>query len=239
MSNNRLRIPFNHPVELGGEPEAIARAFRSGQTSGMGPLGAMCEELLESWFGGRTLLVSSCTHALEMAALLLDLQPGDEVILPAFTFVSTANAFVLRGARPVFVDVDASGNLDVDGRRRAANPPDARGVRGALRGELLRPRRARGGAARAAAGGGRGPGDRRDLPRPSAGHAGRRRRDQLPRDQERRLRRGRGAGAARVRTSSSGPSSSARRGPIGASSARGWSTSTPGSTSARRTCSPS
>lgn len=115
MSNNRLRIPFNHPVELGGEPEAIARAFRSGQTAGMGPLGATCEELLESRFGSRTLLVSSCTHALEMAALLLDLKPGDEVLLPAFTFVSTANAFVLRGARPVFVDVDASGNLDVAG----------------------------------------------------------------------------------------------------------------------------
>ncbi len=113
MSNNRLWIPFNHPVELGGEPEAIGRAFRSGQTAGMGPLGATCEELLETWFGLRTLLVSSCTHALEMAALLLDLQPGEEVLLPAFTFVSTANAFVLRGVRPVFVDVDGSGNLDV------------------------------------------------------------------------------------------------------------------------------
>ncbi len=115
MQNNRLRIPFNHPVELGAEPEAIARAFRSGQTAGMGPLGATCEELLESGFGVRTLLVSSCTHALEIAALLLELQPGDEVLLPSFTFVSTANAFVLRGARPVFVDVDASGNIDVAG----------------------------------------------------------------------------------------------------------------------------
>src|SRR5262249_18720933 len=78
-----------------------------------GPLGARCEELLESRFRRRALLVSSCTHALEMAALLLDLRPGDEVLVPSFTFVSTANAFVLRGARPVFVDVDASGNLDV------------------------------------------------------------------------------------------------------------------------------
>ncbi|HET6984249.1 MAG TPA: dTDP-4-amino-4,6-dideoxygalactose transaminase [Myxococcaceae bacterium] len=113
MSNNQLRIPFNQPVRLGDELEAIERAFRHGQTSGVGRLGARCEQLLESRFGHRTLLVSSCTHALEMAALLLDLAPGDEVLIPSFTFVSTANAFVLRGARPVFVDVDASGNLDV------------------------------------------------------------------------------------------------------------------------------
>ena len=113
MSDNRLRIPFNQPVRLGGELEAIGRVFQQGQTAGVGPLGARCEELLESRFGRRVLLVSSCTHALEMAALLLDLRPGDEVLLPSFTFVSTANAFVLRGARPVFVDVDASGNLDV------------------------------------------------------------------------------------------------------------------------------
>jgi dTDP-4-amino-4,6-dideoxygalactose transaminase len=113
VSDNRLRIPFNQPVRLGGELEAIGRVFQQGQTAGVGPLGAMCEELLESRFGQRVLLVSSCTHALEMAALLLDLRPGDEVLVPSFTFVSTANAFVLRGARPVFVDVDASGNLDV------------------------------------------------------------------------------------------------------------------------------
>ena len=113
MSDNRLRIPFNQPVRLGRELEAIERVFQQGQTAGVGPLGAMCEELLESRFRRRVLLVSSCTHALEMAALLLDLRPGDEVLVPSFTFVSTANAFVLRGARPVFVDVDASGNLDV------------------------------------------------------------------------------------------------------------------------------
>jgi dTDP-4-amino-4,6-dideoxygalactose transaminase len=113
VSNNRLRIPFNQPVQLGGELEAIERVFHQGQTAGVGPLGARCEELLESRFRRRALLVSSCTHALEMAALLLDLRSGDEVLVPSFTFVSTANAFVLRGARPVFVDVDASGNLDV------------------------------------------------------------------------------------------------------------------------------
>jgi dTDP-4-amino-4,6-dideoxygalactose transaminase len=113
VSDNRLRIPFNQPVRLGEELEAIERVFQQGQTAGIGPLGARCEELLESRFRRRVLLVSSCTHALEMAALLLDLRPGDEVLVPSFTFVSTANAFVLRGARPVFVDVDASGNLDV------------------------------------------------------------------------------------------------------------------------------
>jgi dTDP-4-amino-4,6-dideoxygalactose transaminase len=113
VPNNRLRIPFNQPVRLGGELEAIERVFQQGQTAGVGPLGARCEELLELRFRRRALLVSSCTHALEMAALLLDLRPGDEVLVPSFTFVSTANAFVLRGARPVFVDVDASGNLDV------------------------------------------------------------------------------------------------------------------------------
>ena len=104
-------IPFNKPVQLGDELQAIGRAFRGGQTAGVGPLGNACEARLESMLGTRTLLVSSCTHALEMAALLLDVGPGDEVILPSFTFVSTANAFVLRGARPVFADVDASGNI--------------------------------------------------------------------------------------------------------------------------------
>ena len=113
MHHNGLRIPFNQPVQLGGETEAIARAFHSGQTAGIGPFGTTCEELLGSRLGARTLLVSSCTHALEMAALLLSLEPGDEVLLPSFTFVSTANAFVLRGARPVLVDVDASGNIDI------------------------------------------------------------------------------------------------------------------------------
>jgi dTDP-4-amino-4,6-dideoxygalactose transaminase len=79
--------------------------------AGNGPFGTACEALLARRLGRATLLVTSCTHALEMAALLLTLEPGDEVIVPSYTFVSTANAFVLRGARPVFADVDASGNL--------------------------------------------------------------------------------------------------------------------------------
>jgi dTDP-4-amino-4,6-dideoxygalactose transaminase len=106
-------IPFNKPVQLGSELTDIGRAFVGGQTAGCGPLGEACEARLQAMVGCRALLVSSCTHALEMAALLLEVGPEDEVIVPSFTFVSTANAFVLRGARPVFADVDENGNLDV------------------------------------------------------------------------------------------------------------------------------
>jgi dTDP-4-amino-4,6-dideoxygalactose transaminase len=115
-------IPFNKPVQLGNELAAIGRAFTGGQTAGCGPLGDMCEVRLREMLGCRALLVSSCTHALEMAALLLNVGPEDEVILPSFTFVSTANAFVLRGARPVFADVDENGNLDVGEVERLRTP---------------------------------------------------------------------------------------------------------------------
>jgi dTDP-4-amino-4,6-dideoxygalactose transaminase len=107
-------IPFNKPVYLGTELAAIAVALQqNGHAAGGGPFGKQCEQRLSAMLAGQpTLMMSSCTHALEVAAHLLDVGPGDEVILPSFTFVSTANAFVLRGARPVFADVDASGNLD-------------------------------------------------------------------------------------------------------------------------------
>ena len=106
-------IPFNKPVWLGTEIPFITEAITShGHVAGGGPFGKRCEQHLARLLGQPTLLVSSCTHALEMAALLLDLKEGDEFIVPAFTFVSTANAFVLRGARPVFADVDDGGNLD-------------------------------------------------------------------------------------------------------------------------------
>ena len=112
-SNPRPWIPFNRPVWVGTEIERITEAITvHGHVAGAGPFGARCEELLTRELGRPTLLVSSCTHALEMAALLLELGPGDEFIVPAFAFVSTANAFVLRGARPVFADVDADGQLD-------------------------------------------------------------------------------------------------------------------------------
>jgi dTDP-4-amino-4,6-dideoxygalactose transaminase len=99
-------IPFNRPCLTGNEYKYIAEAIASGHASGDGPFTRRCHELLESELQVRkVLLTTSCTHALEMAALLLDIVPGDEVILPSFTFVSTANAFVLRGAKIVFSDV--------------------------------------------------------------------------------------------------------------------------------------
>jgi dTDP-4-amino-4,6-dideoxygalactose transaminase len=100
------RIPFNRPCLAGNEYEYIAQAIANGHASGDGPFTRRCHELLEKELGSaKVLLTTSCTHALEMAALLLDCGPGDEVIVPSFTFVSTANAFALRGARLVFADI--------------------------------------------------------------------------------------------------------------------------------------
>jgi dTDP-4-amino-4,6-dideoxygalactose transaminase len=100
------RIPFNRPAAVGSETEYLRAALTSPNHCGDGPFSKRCEALLAEALGApRVLLTTSCTHALEMAALLLDIGPGDEVILPSFTFVSTANAFVLRGARPVFADI--------------------------------------------------------------------------------------------------------------------------------------
>lgn len=99
-------IPFNRSSLIGDELENIKSAVSSGQISGDQSFTRKCEHMLAQELNvQRVLLTTSCTHALEMAALLLDIQPGDEVIMPSFTFVSTANAFVLRGARPVFSDV--------------------------------------------------------------------------------------------------------------------------------------
>jgi dTDP-4-amino-4,6-dideoxygalactose transaminase len=100
-------IPFNRACFDGNELAYLAEAVENGHVSGNGPFTAQAESLLEAIHkSGRTLLTTSCTHALELAARLLDLQPGDEVIIPSFTFVSTAAAFMLHGAKPVFVDVD-------------------------------------------------------------------------------------------------------------------------------------
>jgi dTDP-4-amino-4,6-dideoxygalactose transaminase len=102
----RLSIPFNRPSFEGREQVYIAQAIANGHISGDGPFTKQCQAFLEQALGApRVLLTTSGTHALEMAALLLDIRPGDEVIVPSFTFVSTVNAFVLRGARPVFADV--------------------------------------------------------------------------------------------------------------------------------------
>jgi len=107
-------IPFNKPYMTGRELGYIAEAHANGHLSGDGPFTRRCHAWLEATTGARkALLTHSCTAALEMTALLLDLAPGDEIIMPSFTFVSTANAFVLRGAVPVFVDVRADTlNLD-------------------------------------------------------------------------------------------------------------------------------
>ncbi len=101
-----ITIPFNRASFLGNELKYIAEAIANGHISGDGPFTKKCHALLEQEVGThKALLTTSCTHALEMAALLLDLQPGDEVIFPSFTFVSTVNGFVLRGVQPVFADI--------------------------------------------------------------------------------------------------------------------------------------
>ncbi len=99
-------VPFNRPFIAGKEFEFIQQAITRAHISGDGLFTKKCHALLEQELGvPKVLLTTSCTHALEMAALLLDIQPGDEVIVPSFTFVSTVNAFVLRGAKPVFIDI--------------------------------------------------------------------------------------------------------------------------------------
>ena len=99
-------IPFNIPPFLGTETAYIKEAINNHKICGDGPFTKRCHQWLEEKTGtAKALLTTSCTHSLEMAALLLDIRPGDEVILPSFTFCSTADAFVLRGAKLVFVDI--------------------------------------------------------------------------------------------------------------------------------------
>ena len=99
-------VPFYKPYLTGDEEHAIKAALIDGHLAGAGTFTEKCERWLEEELGAaRVLLTHSCTGALEMAALLLDIKSGDEIIMPSFTFVSTANAFALRGAVPVFVDI--------------------------------------------------------------------------------------------------------------------------------------
>ena len=99
-------IPFNRPVVVGKEFDYLQEVVTNQHISGDGPFTKKCQALLEETLKvPKVLLTTSCTHALEMTALLLDIQAGDEVIVPSFTFASTVNAFVLRGAKPVFIDV--------------------------------------------------------------------------------------------------------------------------------------
>lgn len=122
-------IPFNRPHLTGREFAYIQEAVQAGQLAGNGRFTRRCQQWLEARLDApRALLTHSCTAALEMAALLLDLQPGDEVIMPSFTFVSTANAFVLRGAIPVFVDIRPD-TLNLDERLiEAAITPRTRAI---------------------------------------------------------------------------------------------------------------
>jgi dTDP-4-amino-4,6-dideoxygalactose transaminase len=114
---SQYRIPFNRPGLVGHELRYARESVEAGRISGDGPFTEKCHALLEQVFGApRVLLTTSCTTALEVAALLLEIEPGHEVIMPSFTFVSTANAFVLRGARPVFVDIHPD-TLNLDERQ--------------------------------------------------------------------------------------------------------------------------
>lgn len=132
-----LLVPFNRPVTVGNEFAYIQQAIDSMHISGDGLFTKRCHALLEEALGvPKVLLTTSCTHALELAALLLDIEPGDEVIVPSFTFVSTVNAFVLRGAKPVFIDIRADTlNMDetqlgelITNRTRAIVPVHYAGV---------------------------------------------------------------------------------------------------------------
>jgi dTDP-4-amino-4,6-dideoxygalactose transaminase len=131
------RIPFNRVSVVGSELAFVSQALEQGHISGDGPFSQRCEELLRLELGApRVLLTTSCTHALELSALLLDIKAGDEVIVPSFTFPSTATAFSLRGARVVFCDVHSTTlNLDehmleslVSERTRAVVPIHYAGV---------------------------------------------------------------------------------------------------------------
>lgn len=109
-----MTIPFNKPYVAGNEINYIKQACERGVLSGNGPFTKKCQAFLQEILGvKKSLLTHSCTAALEMAAILIDIQPGDEIIMPSYTFVSTANAFVLRGGVPVFVDIRAD-TLNID-----------------------------------------------------------------------------------------------------------------------------
>ena len=116
-----FKIPFNTPYLTGNEINYIIDAHKNGQLAGDGKYTKLCSSRIENILDiKKALITHSCTAALEMAALLLQVKEGDEIIMPSYTFVSTANAFVLRGAVPVFVDVDdQTFNIDPDLIQRA------------------------------------------------------------------------------------------------------------------------
>ena len=124
-----MMIHFNKPPHTGNEEQYVLEAMKSPQISGDGEFGKRCQRWFEEQLVCRkALLTPSCTHALEMAAILIGIQPGDEVIMPSFTFVSTANAFALRGARIVFVDIRPD-TMNIDETRiEAAITPQTKAI---------------------------------------------------------------------------------------------------------------
>ncbi|MFD1001334.1 dTDP-4-amino-4,6-dideoxygalactose transaminase [Ohtaekwangia kribbensis] len=118
-----MKIPFNKPAFVGNELEYIKQAIYIGQISGNGHFTKKCHHFFEEKFSSKCLLTTSCTDALEMCSLLLNIQPGDEVIIPSYTFVSTANAFVLRGAKIVFADSQSDHpNMDAESLEQLITP---------------------------------------------------------------------------------------------------------------------
>ncbi len=110
-----MKIPFNKPFFIGNETKYISQAVKSGKISGDGIFTKKCHDFFEKKYGfKKVLLTTSCTDALEMAAILIDTKVGDEIIMPSYTFVSTANAFVLRGAKIVFADSSSIENPNID-----------------------------------------------------------------------------------------------------------------------------
>lgn len=113
----KYRIPFNKPFLTGKETQYITEAVESGKLSGNGDFTKKCQSFFEENYGfKKCLLTTSCTDALEMAAILIDVKPGDEIIIPSYTFVSTANAFALRGARIIFAD-SSPHNPNIDAKK--------------------------------------------------------------------------------------------------------------------------
>jgi len=119
-------IPFKPPRPGGTEFRAMQEAVEKGRSRRRGVHPPLPDAARSGARGAKVLLTTSCTHALEMTALLLDIQPGDEIILPSFTFVSSVNAYVLRGARPVFVDIRPD-TLNLDERQLRTWSPHAPG----------------------------------------------------------------------------------------------------------------
>ena len=202
------RIPFNKPWVLGTELDYVSQAIRTASIAGDGPFTQRCARLLEERFGiPKVMMTPSCTAALEMAAMLCGLGPGDEVILPSFTFVSTANAFVRLGARPLFVEIRPDTlNLDesrieeaITPRTRAIFPVHYAGVACEMDQILATARDHNLLVVEDAAQGVNAFYKGRAL-----GSIGRPRHLQLPRHQEPRLRRGRGALLQRPRADRAG-----------------------------------